>query len=115
MHAPNHHSATGDGLQRFTTSTAVTAALLTWTVKYECFWLLDVYASHLFTIDHDRQWFTCLEITVTESAAHIVIHDGNNNQLATQHVPYTDFPLPCAKLYGVWQQPYWVIMLPSDY
>ena len=91
-------------LHRVTTSTVVTRALVNYAQAQECFWLLHLYASHLFTIDGDKEWFTCL-----------TIEDGNGNTLATQHVEYTDFALPEAKLFAVWQAPYWVIMLPSDY
>jgi hypothetical protein len=115
MDEPEERSFNGESLQRITTSTAITGTLLTWTVEHECFWLLDVYASHLCAIDPKREWFTCLEISVMHSAARIVIHDGNHNKLAAQRVDYTDFALPYAKLYAVWQQPYWVIMLPEDY
>ena len=102
-------------LHRVTTSTVVTRALVNYAQSQECFWLLHLYASHLFTIDGDKEWFTCLTIKVRDDAANITIEDGNGNTLARQHVEYTDFALPEAKLFGVWQAPYWVIMLPSDY
>jgi hypothetical protein len=44
-----------------------------------------------------------------------VIEDGDGNTLTEQHVDFTDFGLVSAKLFAVWQEPYWVILLPSDY
>jgi hypothetical protein len=102
-------------LHHVTTSTVVTRALVNYAQAQECFCLLHLYASHLFTLDGHKEWFTCLTITVHDDTANITIEDGNGNTLATQHVEYTDFSLPEAKLYAVWQAPYWVIMLPSDY
>jgi hypothetical protein len=102
-------------LHRVTASTVVTRALLTWTQQQECFWLLHLYASHLYTLDGAREWFTCLNITVRDHAARIVIEDGDGNTLTEQHVDFTDFGLVSAKLFAVWQEPYWVILLPSDY
>ena len=43
-----------------------------------CFWLMDVFASHLLTrIDGDQEPFTCLNLTKTGESAEIVIDDGN--------------------------------------
>lgn len=101
--------------QRVTTSTVITRSLLFWTEGLECFWLLHLYASHLCAIDGNKEWFTCLQITVRDSVASIVIGDGNGKTLASQRLEYTDFRLERATLYAVWEDPYWVIMLPSDY
>lgn len=106
---------TGTALHRVTASTVVTRALLTWTQQQECFWLLHLYASHLYTLDGAREWFTCLNITVRDHAAHIVIEDGNGKTLAEQHVDFTDFPLKELTLYGCWTGESWVLMLTSEY
>ena len=89
-------------------------------VKYlaeqaECFWLLDLYCSHLLNIDHIDNPFTVLKMTVLNSAAYVVIEDGNDNVLSQQFVEYTDFPLPSITLYGCWAEREWVVMLPSEY
>ncbi len=82
----------------------------------KCFWLLDVYASHLLTsIDGDKEPFTCLKLTKTGESAEIVIDDGNGVVLANQEILYTDFPLDEIKLYGCWENEVWIMMLPSEY
>ena len=81
----------------------------------ECFWLLDLYWSHLLGIDHIANPFTVLKMTVLNSSAYIVIEDGNDNVLAQQFIEYTDFPLASITLYGCWSERDWVLMLTSEY
>ncbi|HQT82309.1 MAG TPA: hypothetical protein PL140_08835 [Ferrovaceae bacterium] len=71
--------------------------------------------SHLLGIDHIANPFTVLKMTVQNSAAYVVIEDGNDNVLAEQLVEYTDFPLASITLYGCWAECEWVVMLPSEY
>jgi hypothetical protein len=80
-----------------------------------CFWLMDLYASHLVEIDPDKEYFTCLTLNKKHRGADIVIDDGNDNLLAQQSVEYTDFPLDSIRLYGIWSGECWVIMLTSEY
>ena len=80
-----------------------------------CYWLFDLYASHLFSINKDVEEFTCLKLSKTDNSASVTIDDGNGRVLAEQHVEYTDFPLTGIKLYGCWSGDYWVLMLPSEY
>ncbi len=89
-------------------------------VKYladqaSCYWLLDLYASHLVSIDHQAERFTVLKMVRQGRGAYISIEDGNDRQLASQVVEYTDFPLPTIQLYACWDGQYWVAMLPSEY
>ena len=83
--------------------------------KAECFWLLDLYWSHLLGIDHITNPFTVLKMTVQKSAAYVVIEDGNDKVLAQQFVEYTDFPLASITLYSCWNEREWVLMLTSEY
>ena len=80
-----------------------------------CYWLMDLYASHLIEIDPDKEYFTCLTLNKKHRGADIVIDDGNDNLLAQQSVEYTDFPLDSIRLYGIWSGECWVIMLTSEY
>ena len=94
--------------------------LLTDGTKYlaeaaECFWLFDVYASHLSGVDSNKDWFTCLKLTRTNRSASVSIEDGNGRVLAKQKIEYTDFPLSAITLYGCWTGEYWVLMLTSEY
>lgn len=81
-----------------------------------CYWLMDVYASHLLTaIDGELEPFTCLNLVKDNDSALIQIDDGNGVILAEQHVEFTDFPLEAIKLFACWTDDYWVILLPSEY
>ena len=81
----------------------------------ECFWLFDLYASHLSGVDCNKNWFTCLKLTRTNRSASVSIEDGNDRVLAKQKIEYTDFPLPAITLYGCWAGDFWVLMLTSEY
>jgi len=89
-------------------------------VKYladraSCYWLLDLYAAHLASVDHEVDRFTVLKLVLQGAGANIAIEDGNDRLLASQAVEYTDFPLPAIQLFGCWDGQHWVAMLPSEY
>jgi hypothetical protein len=48
-------------------------------------------------------------------SAELIIDDGNGNILATQKIPYTDFPLDSMCLYACLNDDKWIILLPSEY
>lgn len=81
----------------------------------ECFWLFDLYWSHIMSIVPTENEFTVLKLTVQDSKASAVIEDGNDNAIAGQEIEYTDFPLPSITLYCSWFGDGWVAMLPSEY
>jgi len=83
--------------------------------KAECFWLLDLYWSHIMSIIPSENEFTVLKLTVTDGKASAVIEDGNDKAIAGQEIEYTDFPLPYITLYCCWFGDGWVAMLPSEY
>jgi hypothetical protein len=83
--------------------------------KAECFWLFDLYWSHIMSIVPSENEFTVLKMTVQKSSAYVSIEDGNDNVLASQFVEYTDFPLPSITLYCSWFREGWVAMLTSEY
>lgn len=80
-----------------------------------CYWLMDLYTSHLSGIDPKVESFTCLKLTKNGMGANIVIEDGNGHTLARQHIEYTDFPLDTFVFYAVWAGEFWVLMLRSEY
>ncbi len=80
-----------------------------------CYWLMDLYASHLVAIDPEVESFTCLKLIKRGHGAEIVIEDGNTHQLAQQHIEYTDFLLDTFVFYAVWAGKFWVLMLTSEY
>lgn len=81
----------------------------------ECFWLFDLYWSHIMSIIPSENEFTVLKLTVRDCKASAVIEDGNDNAIAGQEIEYTDFPLPSITLYCSWFGDGWVAMLPSEY
>ena len=81
----------------------------------ECFWLFDLYWSHIMSIIPSENEFTVLKLTVDGSKASAVIEDGNDNAIAGQEIEFTDFPLPSITLYCCWFGDGWVAMLPSEY
>ena len=81
----------------------------------QCFWLFDLYASHLLGIKGNEEEFTCLKLTKDGNSAAVVIDDGNGHVLARQEIEYTDFPLDAITIYGCWNGENWVLMLPSEY
>jgi len=93
--------------------------LLTDGTKYlaeeaECFWLMDVIASHLSEIGTE-DWFVLVRMSVVLGSAVMIYEDGNGNEHARQEIPYTDFPMNSITLYACWDGEHWVIMLPSEY
>lgn len=84
--------------------------------KGSCYWLFDLYQSHLTAIDKNKEPFTVLKLQrVGKHGAQVTIEDGNSNTLVEQHIEYTDIPMRTCTLYGVWDGNDWVAMLPSEY
>ena len=104
-----------DILAHLTPSMRLTEGALYLAQAAKCFWLFDLYASHLIDRDGDKDWFNCLKLVKRGEGAEIVIEDGNDNALAKQTVDYTDFPLDSITLFACWCQNYWVVMLPGEY
>jgi len=80
-----------------------------------CYWLMDLYASHLASVDPNIESFTCLKLTKRGLGAEIVVEDGNTHALTKQQIEYTDFPLENFIFYAVWSGEFWVLMLPREY
>ena len=79
-----------------------------------CYWLMDAISSHLQRLPKEET-FISSKLTVDNGKARLNIEDGNNRILATQQIPYTDFPLKEIMLFACWDQKHWVIMLPGEY
>jgi hypothetical protein len=80
-----------------------------------CYWLMDLYASHLASVEPRIESFTCLKLTRCGVGAEIVIEDGNTHALAKQQIEYTDFLLENFTFFAVWSGEFWVLMLRSEY
>jgi hypothetical protein len=85
----------------------------------EAYWLMDLIASHQRAIlrKGDQGLFQVWNIKVAPNKfCTITCDDGNGNILATQDVPYTDFPLPELKLYAISDDgSNLTILLPGEY
>lgn len=112
------------GLRQFTGTTQYTRyqsnLLLTDGIVYlaehaHCFWLLDLFASYLNSIDGNQEWFVVLRLSRNGDRALAVIEDGNEKVFARQEIEWTDFPFNSITLYSCWSEEYWVVMLPSEY
>jgi hypothetical protein len=79
-----------------------------------CYWLMDVFASHLTHISKEHGLAT-LKLVRAGDGANVVIDNGDGQVLATQHIPYTDFPLQEMMLFACWSGGYWVVMLTTEY
>ena len=79
-----------------------------------CYWLMDAISSHLQRLPKEET-FVSSKLTVDNGKARLNIEDGNNRILATQQIPYTDFPLEEIMLFACRDEKHWVIMLPSEY
>ena len=80
------------------------------------YWLLDVIASHnLCNPRLQHEAFQCWTLTRNKTGSGAVVRctDGNEpaTKLATQRIPYTDFPLPSITIWCVTS----TMMLPSEY
>jgi hypothetical protein len=80
----------------------------------KAYWLMDAIASYL-RFFQLKEYFACCTLKVNHSGAELLIDNGNGKTLARQDIEYTDFPLPEIKLYGIWSDGFWVIMLTSEY
>ena len=87
--------------------------------KTGSYWLIDLIGSYQHEERFRQQPFQVWILTVNQKdrTATIRAEDGNGNIIATQEIPYTDFPLPEFKLYLVVNEDYRgvTLMLPSEY
>jgi hypothetical protein len=105
------------------TKTGFPPVLITDGVEYLCekaqsWWLVDAIASHQASRRVAAEEFQVwnLKRSKSGSGASLLADDGNGNKIASQRIPYTDFPLPAIKLYCVrnpGQRP--IVMLPNEY
>ena len=80
-----------------------------------CYWLMDIFASHL--PKYRDEGFAVLKLRKTsEHTCNVTIEDGNGGVFATQSDIHTSFPLQEIDLYAAPADgTNWVLMLPSEY
>ena len=93
-------------------------------IAEECgaYWLMDILGSYTRKVGRqDFQVWTLKRLGKNcKNDAVVTCEDGNGNQLIRQFIPYTDFPLDeitlwCTKSYNENGQPFFTVMLPSEY
>ena len=76
------------------------------------YWLIDLLVSYQGTREINLQRFQVWELTrVKEQKFSILASDGNDNRIASQQIPFSDFPYDTATLLLVDG----CIMLPTEY
>ncbi|WP_298962294.1 DUF6876 family protein [uncultured Methylobacterium sp.] len=75
------------------------------------YWFLDIIATNQIDQKFKAQPFQVWKLTVSGSKAKIVVTDGNDGEIYTQDVDFTDFPEPGITLWCIDN----VILLPSEY
>ena len=80
----------------------------------QAYWLMDAIASYLPALVN-REHFVVASLAVKNQSALLWLTDGNYKDIASQRIPYTDFPMPDITLFACWSTDYWVLMLPSEY
>jgi hypothetical protein len=84
--------------------------------KAACFWLMDAIWSYVVA----EQWlgkedFITCKLNVQDCVGELIFDDGNDRTLASQKIPYTDFPLEGVTLFIVRESSQFVVMLPGEY
>ena len=77
--------------------------------KFECYWFLDIIASYQSQLKNEE--FQVWKLQRTGSSAVVTCTDGNDNQLKSQRVPWTDFNPTVAT---VWVE-FGTALLPSEH
>ena len=75
------------------------------------FWLLDIIVSFQRMPKVQREPFQVYKLTVKDGKGIVTVEDGNNNEIHSQKIPFTDFPLDEITLWVTNN----VVMLPSEY
>lgn len=82
-----------------------------------CYWLMDVIVSHQLTKKVRQEYFQVWKLfKLDDGTWRVTCDDGNDNILATQDIPFSDFPLDFIKLYAIYDsETTLVILLPNEY
>jgi len=83
----------------------------------DCFWLLDLIASHQIDPKVKREEFQVWKLTGTPGdKATVVCEDGNDNEIARQELEFSTFPLPEIAIWAsLNERGSRNLMLPSEY
>ena len=105
----NHHRFSVLSKSALTDGSTFVAAQL------QAYWLFDAIASHIdygMLEDHDMY---CSKLRKSERGYELEIQDGDYNELATQLIEYSDFPLDEIEIWTGRANGYWVHYLPTEH
>lgn len=74
------------------------------------YWFLDEIAFEIFPL-HVSQPFMLIELQVKDTSANIMVSDGDNHEVFTKHIGYTDCPEGDWKFYLIDN----IVLLTSEY
>ena len=77
----------------------------------EAYWLIDYILSYQLDPNLTEQPFQVWKMTVQDNSATISVEDGNDKNIATFSIAYTDFPLEEITLWLIDK----TLLLPSEY
>lgn len=82
------------------------------------YWLMDMVASHYQS--YKNEGFVCANLMKVDGKWDLLLTDGNDRELASQEIGWSDFPLDDFSLYVIPQEmedgaKLWVILLPGEY
>lgn len=110
------------GSAGFTRWSPLTTSIATEGVIYlaenaDCFWLLDLIASHQIDPKVKLEGFQVWKLTGEPGgAATVVCEDGNSNEVTRQELEFSTFPLPEIEIWAVVNElGSRTLMLPSEY
>jgi len=76
-----------------------------------CYWFLDIVATELMEIQNGGEHFVFIEMDVQDGEADLRATDGNDRELWSRHIKFTDCPTGQWRFYLVDG----VLLLPSEY
>ena len=108
------------GTQQYHRWSGLFKTVLTDGAKYlaeqaQCYWLMDVIASHLPKPVNIYPFVVAKLKKNKHDSFSFSLEDGNYNVISSQEIEYSDFPLDEYELFVQYSGDAWVIMLTSEY
>jgi hypothetical protein len=82
-------SGGSENVYKYNFGLIVTEGALALAKKFECFWFLDIIASYQPQLKNEE--FQVWTLKRTGNSAVVSCTDGNDNELKSQKIPFTDF------------------------
>jgi hypothetical protein len=120
VHSLGHFTGTESYYRTINRSIVLTDGAKHVADECECHWFIDKIATLQLERKIARERFQVWKLVVNGSAAKLIVEDGNDHQVYSEEIEFTDFPLPefsfwCAEDGVIGQGVKRVIMIPSEY